>query len=283
LKYRHEYHAGNFADVHKHVTLLAVLTALRRKDKGFLYLETHAGRGAYDLSGPAGESASGIGRLEAQRPSGSAAEEIHNYLARVELLRRERGEPRLYPGSPLLAASELRPVDRAVFIESLPSEARALKRALSAQAQGRAHMKIQTGDGFELMRAWLPPRERRGLTFIDPPYEESRQDFERTRHAAAEALRRFQTGVLAIWYPIKDERDTAAWHAALAAELDCGMLAAELSLYPRDSRVALNGSGMLILNPPYQLAERMAIWLPQLHACLDLGHGGGASVRQLKA
>ncbi len=120
------------------------------------------------------------------------------------------------------------------------------------------------------------------MTFIDPPYEESRQDFERTRHAAAEALRRFHTGVVAVWYPIKDERDTAAWHAALAAELDCGLLAAELSLYPRDSRVALNGSGMLILNPPYQLAERMAIWLPQLHACLDLGHGGGASVRQLK-
>jgi 23S rRNA (adenine2030-N6)-methyltransferase len=138
LKYRHEYHAGNFADVHKHVTLLAVLTALRRKEKGFLYLETHAGRGAYDLSGPSGESASGIGRLESQRPSDSAAEEIRSYLARIELLRRERGEPRLYPGSPLLAASELRTVDRAVFIESLPPEARALERALSIQAQGRA-------------------------------------------------------------------------------------------------------------------------------------------------
>jgi 23S rRNA (adenine2030-N6)-methyltransferase len=288
LKYRHEYHAGNFADVHKHVTLLALLTALRRKDKGFLYLETHAGRGAYDLSGPSGESASGIGRLEAQRADWRAPEEILHYLARIASLRRERGEPRLYPGSPLLAASELRTVDRAVFIETLPAEARALERALSAQVPGSArppqaaHINVETGDGFELMRAWLPPRERRGLTFIDPPYEESRQDFERTRHAAAEALRRFHTGVVAIWYPIKDERDTAAWHAALAAELDCGLLAAELSLYPRDSRVALNGSGMLILNPPYQLAERMAIWLPQLHACLDLGHGGGASVRHLR-
>ena len=229
---------------------------------------------------------------------------------RVERLRRERGDPRLYPGSPLLAASELRPVDRAVFVEREPAEARALERALSSQAQGRApppqvaeprdknhaffprragpgrspdpaHIQVETGDGFERLRAWLPPRERRGLTFIDPPYEESRQDFDRTRHAAAEALRRFHTGVVAVWYPIKDERDIAAWHAALAAELDCGLLAAELSLYPRDSRVALNGSGMLILNPPYQLAERMAIWLPELHACLDLGHGGGPSVRQL--
>ncbi|MFZ0550540.1 MAG: 23S rRNA (adenine(2030)-N(6))-methyltransferase RlmJ [Steroidobacteraceae bacterium] len=285
MKYRHEYHAGNFADVHKHVTLLSLLAALRRKDKGFLYLETHAGRGAYNLSASSGESASGIGRLEAwHRSPGagqSAAEEIGHYLARIELLRRERGEPRLYPGSPLLAASELRAVDRAVMVESHPPEARALERALFGQAHGRAHVIVETGDGFERLRAWLPPRERRGLTFIDPPYEESREDFERTRHAAAEALRRFHTGVVAIWYPIKDERDTAAWHAALAAELDCGLLAAELSLYPRDSRVALNGSGMLILNPPYQLAERMAIWLPQLHACLDLGHGGGASVRQL--
>ena len=358
MKYRHEYHAGNFADVHKHVTLLALLTALQRKDKGFLYLETHAGRGAYDLSGPSGESASGIGRLEARYRSPGAEQsvpqEIRHYLERVELLRRERGEPRFYPGSPLLAASELRPVDRAVLIERQPAEARALARALSAQAQGRARppqvaesrakttlfdrdgagpgrspdpalaegrarppqvaesrakttlfdrdgagpgrspdpalaetrarppqVALETADGFERLRAWLPPRERRGLTFIDPPYEESRQDFERTRHAAAEALRRFRTGLVAVWYPIKDERHTAAWHAALAAGLDCAMLAAELSLYPRDSRVALNGSGMLILNPPYQLAERMAIWLPQLHACLDLGHGGGASVRQL--
>jgi 23S rRNA (adenine2030-N6)-methyltransferase len=283
LKYRHEYHAGNFADVHKHVTLLALLAALQRKDKAFFYLETHAGRGAYDLSGPSGEAASGIGRLEAQRPSDSVAEEIRHYLARVELLRRERGDPRFYPGSPLLAASELRPVDRAVFIESQPAEARALERALSSQARGRPpQVALEVSDGFERVRGWLPPRERRGLTFIDPPYEESRQDFERTRHAAAEALRRFHTGVVAAWYPIKDERDVAAWHAALAAELDCPLLAAELSLYPRDSRVALNGSGMLILNPPYQLAERMTIWLPQLHACLDLGHGGGAIVRELK-
>ncbi|MGH8298748.1 MAG: 23S rRNA (adenine(2030)-N(6))-methyltransferase RlmJ [Steroidobacteraceae bacterium] len=288
MKYRHAHHAGNFADVHKHVTLLALLAALRRKDKGFLYLETHAGRGVYDLAGASGESAAGIGRFEAQLGSDAAAEELRNYGERVRRLRREGGAPRFYPGSPLLAASELRPQDRAVLIERLPAEARALERALSSQAQGRArppqvalHITVETGDGFERLRAWLPPVERRGLTFIDPPYEEGREDFERVRHAAAEALRRFHTGVVAVWYPIKDERDTAAWQSALAGELDCGLLAAELSLYPRDSRVALNGSGMLILNPPYQLAERMEVWLPQLRAWLDLGHGGGASVRSL--
>jgi 23S rRNA (adenine2030-N6)-methyltransferase len=279
VKYRHAHHAGNFADVHKHVTLLALLAALERKDKGFLYLETHAGRGAYDLSGPPGEAATGIGRLEAQ--SGARAEELRNYIERVQRLRRERGEPRLYPGSPLLAASELRPQDRAVFIERRPPEARALERVLPHSGARGQRIRVETGDGFALLRAWLPPPERRGLTLIDPPYEESRQDFERSRQAAAEALRRFRTGVVAIWYPIKDERDTAGWQAVLAGELDCELLAAELSLYPRDSRVALNGSGMLILNPPYQVAERMQSWLPELHACLDLGHGGGASVRSL--
>jgi len=286
VKYRHAYHAGNFADVHKHVTLLALLAALKRKDKGFFYLETHAGRGAYDLSGPAGESGGGIGRFEAQpglpAPWRTGAPELRIYSERVQLLRRERGAPRLYPGSPLLAASELRPADRAVWIELSPPEARALERALPHSGAETLQLRVETGDGFERMRAWLPPRERRGLTFIDPPYEESRQDFERARRAAAEALRRFHTGVVAVWYPIKDERDTTAWLAAIAAELDCALLAAELSLYPRDSRVALNGSGMLILNPPYQLAERMDVWLPQLHACLDLGHGGGASVRWLR-
>ena len=287
MKYRHAHHAGNFADVHKHVTLLALLAALKRKDKGFLYLETHAGRGAYESSGPAGESAAGIGRLDAQSGPEAAwrsgAEELRKYGERVALLRRERGEPRLYPGSPLLAVSELRPVDRAVLIERQPPEARALEKALLHCGAAAQRVRVESGDGFERLRAWLPPHERRGLTFIDPPYEESRQDLERARHAAAEALRRFHTGVVAIWYPIKEERDSAAWQATLAAELDCELLAAELSLYPRDSRVALNGSGMLILNPPYQLAERMEVWLPQLHACLDLGHGGGASVRYLRS
>jgi 23S rRNA (adenine2030-N6)-methyltransferase len=287
VKYRHVYHAGNFADVHKHVTLLALLAALKRKEKGFLYLETHAGRGAYDLAAASGESSTGIGRLQGEPPAnavgGEAADELRDYLERVALLRRERGAPRhFYPGSPLLAVSGLRPQDRAVLIERVPAEARALQRALPQSGAG-GRVRIETGDGFALLRAWLPPPERRGLTFIDPPYEESREDFERARQAAAQALLRFPTGVVAIWYPVKDARDTAAWRDSLAGELDCELLAAELSLYPSDSRIALNGSGMLILNPPYQLGERMQHWLPLLHQRLDLGHGGGASVRSLNA
>ncbi len=273
MKYRHSYHAGNFADVHKHVTLLALLAALQRKDKGFLYLETHSGRGAYDLSGATAEAESGVARLLAQSAS---SEELQRYAAALAEYRVQQGNARAYPGSPLLAAQALRPQDRAVLVEILPPEARALELALG----GHPRIKVEQGDGFERLRAWLPPTERRGLTFIDPPYEESR-DFERLGKAITEALRRFHTGIIAAWYPIKDERDIAAWQASLARGLDCEILAAELWLYPRDSRVALNGSGMLIVNPPYLLAERMRVWLAELHAQLDLGRSGGTSIRSL--
>ena len=274
MKYRHSYHAGNFADVHKHVTLLALLAALQRKDKGFLYLETHSGRGAYDLSG-ATAAESGVSRLNIKPDS---PEEIRNYASALADYRTQQRGPRAYPGSPLLAASRLRPQDRAVFIELLQPEARALEHALADTPRVR----IEQGDGFDRLRAWLPPPQRRGLILIDPPYEETGRDFERVGAAIGAALRRFQTGVIAAWYPIKDERETAAWQAGLVrGGLSCETIAAELWLYPRDSRVALNGSGMLIVNPPYLLADRMRVWLPDLQAQLDAGQTGGTSVRTL--
>jgi 23S rRNA (adenine2030-N6)-methyltransferase len=282
MKYRHSYHAGNFADVHKHVTLLALLAALQRKEKGFLYLETHSGRGAYDLSGGT-EAESGVSRLNI---TSNSAEELQQYAAALASYRTQHRGPRAYPGSPLLAASKLRPQDRAVFIELLQPEARALEQALADSS----HVRVEQGDGFDRLRAWLPPPERRGLILIDPPYEETSGDFGRVSAAIGEALRRFQTGVIAAWYPIKDERDISAWQTGLVrGGLACETLAAELWLYPRDSRVALNGSGMLIVNPPYLMAERMRVWLPQLHAQLahgssglDAGQIGGTSVRTLQ-
>ena len=187
----------------------------------------------------------------------------------------------------MLAAGKLRPQDRAVFIELLHSEARALEQALADCSRVR----IEQGDGFDRLRAWLPPPERRGLILVDPPYEETGRDFERVGAAIDEALRRFQTGVIAAWYPIKDEREISAWQTGLVRRgLTCETLAAELWLYPRDSRVALNGSGMLIVNPPYLLAERMRVWLPELQAQLahgsaglEAGRMGGTSVRMLSA
>lgn len=277
MKYRHAHHAGNFADVHKHVTLLTLLAALERKDKGFLYFETHAGRGVYDLADSAAEAAGGIGRLQT---ASCTAPELQSYLDRVAALRRARGAVRLYPGSPWLAAAALRPQDQAVFVEVLPEEARALRRALGPEVAGTPR-RIETGDGFARWQAALPPPQRRALTLIDPSYEDTRGEFERVRTELAAALRRFPTGVVALWYPVKDARDTDRWLAAVQRGIERPLLVAELRLFPCDSRVALNGSGMVIVNPPYQLAERMGEWLAELHHHLNAVAGAAGTVRWL--
>jgi 23S rRNA (adenine2030-N6)-methyltransferase len=273
MKYRHSFHAGNFADVHKHVALLALLAALARKDKGFLYFESHAGSGDYNA---AEEAASGITRLGAAR---FQSEELRRYLQAVATFRKSMGRARAYPGSPILAESELRPQDRGIAVEILPPEARALERALGPGSR----IRVETGDGFQRLRAHLPPQERRGLVLIDPPYEETRQDFERVTAAIADGLRRFENGVFCAWYPIKEERDVASWRVGLARTLNREVLFSELWIYPRDSRVGLNGSGLAIVNPPYQLDEQMKIWLPELHAALDEARAGGCSVELARA
>jgi 23S rRNA (adenine2030-N6)-methyltransferase len=287
MKYRHSFHAGNFADVHKHIALLALLRALRKKDKGFLYLETHAGRGSYDLSGVPAEFGGGVVCfLEAQHE----APELREYAALIARLRDRAARRHLYPGSPLIATAELRAQDRAVLIELQGAEAQALEQSLSSLAAVRATgltVRIERGDGFERLKAFLPPPERRGLTFIDPPYEETQQDFRAVTAALLEAARRFPTGVLAAWYPIKDERTLGPWQMEClralrgALALPPAVLASELWLYPRDSRVALNGSGLLIVNPPWLTLERMRVWLPELQASLAASADAGSSARIL--
>jgi 23S rRNA (adenine2030-N6)-methyltransferase len=286
MKYRHSFHAGNFADVHKHVTLLALLGALKKKDKGFLYLDTHAGRGSYDLSSPSAEALAGIGRFAA---AACAAAELHDYAALLARYRERLGRPHHYPGSPLLAVCNLREQDRAVLIEALSAEAHALEQAVkallaprdTAQPGAAPRVRVERGDGFARLRAWLPPPERRGLTFLDPPYEDTQQDFAQLTRALSEGVRRFPTGVFAAWYPIKDARHTDAWQADCAHSVPAPLLASELWLYPRDARVALNGSGLLIVNPPWQILERMQVWLPELQACLAVGTDGGSSARMV--
>lgn len=277
MKYRHSFHAGNFADVHKHVTLLALIAALSRKEKGFLYLETHAGSGVYT---PARTSAAvattheregGIDRIASAQ---FEAEELREYLRRVADFRKATRERRAYPGSPVLAAGALRPQDRGVAVELLPSEARTLELALGKDSR----MRVERGDGFERVRAHLPPVERRGLVFIDPPYEETRRDFERTTAACVEVLRRFESCVVCVWYPIKVERDVTTWKNGLKRAVSRELLFSELWLFPRDSRVGLNGSGLAIVNPPFQIAERMKVWMPELRRALDANHTGGERV-----
>jgi 23S rRNA (adenine2030-N6)-methyltransferase len=275
VKYRHSFHAGNFADVHKHITLLALIASLQRKDKGFAYLETHAGRGAYDLSESPGSRASRTGLTRILAEPGESAE-IQAYGKAVRHWRELAKDRNAYPGSPVVAAGALRDQDRAVLIEQQPAEAHALERALSHHARVR----VELGDGYQLLRAHLPPVERRGLVLIDPPYEESARDFAQARAAIADILQRFATAVIMLWYPIKDARDTQLWRKRLRGGLQQALLVSELWVHPCDSRVALNGSGLIIIHPPYQLAQRMRIWLPQLLGMLDSSGTGGCLVEE---
>ena len=313
MKYRHAFHAGNFADVHKHIQLLALLRALSRKDKGFLLLDTHAGRGFYDLTGGdahrSREADDGIERLidaappiddapEGHGMGGGWAPEIADYLSAVDTLRRERHDRAAYPGSPLLALLALRPQDRAVFIETQPSEHAALRDAVAALARyapaaladrRRAVVDrtvIECADGYARLTTWLPPIERRALVLIDPPYEDGLADQRAIEQTFSAILERLPSAVIALWYPIKDRRDTDAWIERLTSRLpkpvDAAVmptLVTELCLHPPDNRVGLNGSGMLMLNPPWQCDTRAAEWVPMLHGVLDPFHRGEWAVR----
>jgi 23S rRNA (adenine2030-N6)-methyltransferase len=275
VKYQHNFHAGNFADVHKHVALLALIASLQRKEKGFLYLETHAGRGAYDLAESPGSRASRTGLSRILSEPGDSPE-IQAYGAAVKHWRELVKDRNAYPGSPVLAAGALRAQDRAVLIETQPPEAHALERAVSHHA----NIRVQIGDGYELLRAHMPPVERRGLVLIDPPYEETQRDFDRARGTLGEVLQRFASAVIMLWYPIKDARDTQLWRKRLLSGLRQPALVSELWVHPCDSRIALNGSGLVIIHPPYLLAQRMQIWLPQLIGMLDTAGTGGSLVEE---
>jgi 23S rRNA (adenine2030-N6)-methyltransferase len=272
MKYRHQYHAGNFADVHKHVLLLDVLDALTRKDKGLLFVDTHAGRGSYSLHpGDAQhpqEWQSGVARV-------LAAEPAHPALARYrELIAAGvHGASLEYPGSPLLAMRVLRAVDRAVFFETQRDEAGNLRKCLGAAPGGAARTRVESADGFAGLRALLPPPERRGCVLIDPPYEE-RADFAHVHDALVDSLQRFPTGVYIAWLPVKLRGDFDHWFAALGRALSRPLLASLLWIHPPDSRAALNGSALVLVNPPYLLEQRLREWLPALPGLLGASRGG---------
>jgi 23S rRNA (adenine2030-N6)-methyltransferase len=272
MKYRHQFHAGNFADVHKHVLLLEVLAALTRKDKGLLFVDTHAGRGEYQLHpGDAAHPAewqSGAAKLLSADPE-------HEALNRYRALLQERrhGASLFYPGSPLLAAGALRAVDRLVFFETQREEAGQLRKALEAPGTATRRMRVENGDGFAGLRALLPPPERRGCVLIDPPFEE-REDFARVSAAVADSLQRFESAVLLLWLPVKLRDDFDAWYAKLRARIERPTLASLLWMHPCDSRAALNGSALVLVNPPYLVAEAMREWLPELRAIIGGDQSG---------
>ncbi len=275
MKYRHAFHAGNFADVMKHAALAAALARLTQKDRPLFLLETHAGRGRYDLPEAGGEAGAGIARLLA-----AGVDAAHPALARYLGIVRgmnEGGRLRAYPGSPAIEAAFMRAGDRAAFCELLPSEAEALRRLFRADARVGVHCR----DGFEALAALLPPAEKRGLALVDPPYEEQERDFDRVAEALVAAAARWPQGVLMAWYPIK----VGAVAARLQRRLvDAGVkrvLAAELCVHPDDSRAGLNGSGVVTINPPWEFEDDLRRILPPLHAALAPDGAGRHGVRLL--
>jgi 23S rRNA (adenine2030-N6)-methyltransferase len=262
VKYRHAFHAGNFADVMKHVALVAALLRLTEKDRPLFILDTHAGRGRYETDGRGADAGQGIERLESAGPS-VRHPALARYLAIVRAMNPE-GAPRTYPGSPYIAAQLMRAGDRAAFCELLPTEAEALRY----EFRGDARIGVHTRDGFEALGALVPPPEKRGLALIDPPYEETESDFSRVAEALAAAAAHWPQGVLMAWYPIKQGAVAARLQRRLADSGVKRLLVAELCIHPDDSRAGLNGSGLVAINPPWKFDEDLRVLLPALHAVL---------------
>lgn len=272
MNYRHTFHAGNFADVVKHVVLAQVLKAFRRKDKAFAYIETHAGAGRYDLrQGDAertGEYLDGIARLWPAPP----VDGLEDYLAAVRELNAE-GVLRHYPGSPRIARFLLRPQDRMRLAERAPAECARLQTEFAADAQ----VTTQCGDGYAVLKQWLPPPERRGLVLIDPPYE-SANEWDQLVGALAAAVKRWSQGVYAVWYPLKATAPVERFKSAIAQSGLRRVLSAELTLWPLDSPFRLNGCGMLIVNPPWRLDAELPQILAALAERLRQGPAAGSQV-----
>jgi len=259
MNYRHAYHAGNFADVHKHAILTLLLAHLRRKETPFHVLDTHAGIGRYDLSGveagKTGEFEGGIRKLF-ERPVDDAL--LETYLDPV---RRENadGTLRFYPGSPCLIRSQLRESDRMTLIELHPEDAASVRALFKRDRQ----VTIREEDAYQALKACLPPKERRGLVLIDPPYEVT-DEFQRLIKGLGEALKRWPTGIYAIWYPIKSTAEVKRFTDELV-NFGKPALTSELMLRAPDDETKLNGSGLALINPPWQLDEQLAALLPLLH------------------
>lgn len=262
MNYRHHFHAGNFADVVKHVLLQGLLDGLGRKDTPYCYIDTHAGLGFYDLGASEAqrtlEFKSGLARVKLAPPEGMPAWVV-DYQKAVVALQVERAGF-WYPGSPWLALHMMRPQDRAVFMELHPEDAATLRTNFSRKSQAAVHQR----DAYEGLVALIPPKEKRGLVLIDPPYEEERDDYAPVVELLKKAHAKWPTGMYAIWFPIKDYHAITRFYRRLRNTGIPKMLATELNVLPPDNSLGLNGSGMIIVNPPWQFSDvafRTLKWL----------------------
>ena len=271
MNYRHAFHAGNFADVLKHAVLAQCLAALNRKDTPYRVIDTHAGPGLYDLAGDkakrTGEAASGVERLhELGSPELEAL--LSPYRAALAEARTRYGET-IYPGSPAIARLMMRPQDKAVFCEKHPEEALALER----YCRNDPRAKVLELDGWTALKANVPPKERRGLVVIDPPFEKP-DEVEKLPGLIAAAYRKWQTGQYLVWYPIKDLARTEAFYRAIAASDLKKVLRVELAVANPAKSDGMVGTGLLLINPPWPLEDTLKAALPSLLKLLQRNDDG---------
>ena len=282
MNYRHHFHAGNFADVMKHVLLLQLLTRLNAKDKPYRYIDTHAGAGKYDLSTAAaqksGEFLNGIHRLVKLDDSikRQAPEGVKQYLKIVEDMRAGSGKG-AYPGSPWFALEGMREIDKATMFEMQSDVFQQLYFNIRDRRAG-----MHERDAYEGLLGVIPPQEKRGLVMIDPPYELERKDFPQLVELISIAHKKWPTGVFAIWYPIKDRAMIDRFEKKMTKTGIRRQLVCEICVWPDDTPIGLNGCALLVINPPWKFSEDADEALQWLFPHLRMSENGGhAAVRWL--
>jgi 23S rRNA (adenine2030-N6)-methyltransferase len=281
MNYRHAYHAGNFADVLKHAVLALVIEHLKQKPAPFRVIDTHAGLGVYDLASEeaekTGEWRDGIGRIldAGAQLTPEAAAALAPYLGVVRALN-EGGALARYPGSPLIARQLMREGDRLVVNELHPQDNAVLAKLFARDRQ----TKVLALDGFTALKSLLPPKERRGVVLVDPAYEVP-GELERLVQGLQEVERRFATGTILLWYPIKDAKPIAAFRRQIAGLGFAKALAVELTIRAPDDPTLLNGAGLIVVNPPFTLAAKLEALLPELARLLAQGRGAAFRLEPL--
>ncbi len=271
MNYRHAFHAGGFVDVMKHITLCRLIEYLKLKPAAFRVIDTHAGIGRYSLTGDEAKRSpewrDGIGRLLKAELPADVKTLLKPYLD-VVAAENPNGTLARYPGSPLVARTLFRPQDRLSALELHPADYRKLRDLFAGDVQVR----VTELDGWLALNAYVPPKEKRGLVLIDPPFEEA-GEWDRLIDGLAKAHRKWATGIYALWYPLKAPREVNSFIAGLKAASIPKVLRAEMTVKPAVAG-SLYGSGMIVVNPPFVLEDELNVVLPALAKALGEGRGG---------
>ena len=276
LAYRHLFHAGNFADVFKHAVIVQLAALIARKPKPFLYLDTHAGCGSYDLSHAWAqknrEFENGIARIYQRN---DCPKSVRAYLDAVREINSD-GNLRFYPGSPLLVWRQLRVIDRMALTELNRDDCAQLERHFHTERR----VQVRNMDGYAALKAFLPPKERRGLILIDSSFDQA-NEFRRLAEGIVTAHKRFATGVYAVWYPLMEPQAVRAFEQMIVETGLRKVLKLELSVHAGDWQRSLRGSAMLVINPPYGFDTAAAPMLHWLWRALSAEGEGRYSIKWL--